>query len=268
MSALASARKRDRLIVGGGLALGAVASWIYLFIEARRMEMSGVCAAAMKMDGPDLAAWPMVSMLPLFVMWAVMMVAMMLPSAAPMILTFSAVSRNRRERDRPYVPVAVFASGYLVVWCLFSAFAALAQWALHRGALLSSAMVSTSLFFSACALIAAGIFQLTPLKQACLRHCRTPLEFIMTRWREGWWGAFGMGLQHGAFCTGCCWVLMLLLFVGGVMNMLWVAGLTIFVALEKMAPRGRWVSVVSGLLLSLWGAWMLARSLSVIDTGP
>lgn len=264
MSALASVLQRDRLIVGCGLGLAAGWAWYHLFSEAHRMEVSGVCEGmAMKMSAPDLASWPLVSVLPLFVMWAVMMVAMMLPSAAPMILTFAAVTRNRRQRDRPYVPVAVFAAGYLVVWCLFSAIAALAQWALHRAALLSPAMTSTSAVFGAFALIAAGVFQFTPLKQACLRHCRTPLEFIMTRWREGWRGAFGMGLQHGAFCAGCCWVLMLLLFVGGVMNMLWIAALTIFVAVEKVAPRGRGVSVVSGILLSLWGAWMLARNLSI-----
>ncbi|HEY8715475.1 MAG TPA: DUF2182 domain-containing protein, partial [Candidatus Acidoferrum sp.] len=219
MSALASVLKRDRLIVGCGLGIVAGVAWWHLFSEARRMKVSGVCEdVAMKMGGPDLASWPLVSVLPLFVMWAVMMVAMMLPSATPMILTFAAVTRNRRQRDRPYVPVAVFASGYLFVWCLFSAIAAMAQWALHRSALLSSTMASTSVFLGALVLIGAGVFQFTPLKHACLRHCRTPLEFIMTRWREGWRGAFGMGLRHGAFCAGCCWVLMLLLFVGGVMN--------------------------------------------------
>lgn len=262
MSALAPLLQRDRLIVGGAVALGAGVAWSYLVSEARRMSVSGGCAGlAMKMSGPDLETWPLLSLLPLFLMWAVMMVAMMLPSAAPMILTFAAVTRNRRKQDRPYVPVAVFAAGYLVVWCGFSAIAALGQWALHRSALLSPGMASTSAWFGAFAFIAAGVFQFTPLKQRCLRHCRTPLEFIITRWREGWRGAFGMGLQHGAFCAGCCWVLMVLLFVGGVMNMLWVAGLTIFVAVEKVVPRGRWVSIVSGFLLSLWGALLLVRSL-------
>ncbi len=186
-----------------------------------------------------------------------MMVAMMLPSAAPMILTFAVVARNRRQRQRPYVPVAVFASGYLVVWGGFSAVATAAQWQLHRAALLSSMMVSSSALLGGILLLLAGIFQFTPLKQSCLTRCRAPLEFITTHWREGWAGAFVMGLAHGLFCTGCCWALMALLFVLGVMNLLWIAALTILVGLEKILPRQFMFRRATGVLLTSWGIWLL-----------
>ena len=255
--------KRDRLIVGIGVASIAAIAWWYTIYEARRMNVSGVCQClGMKMGGPDLASWSATSLLPLFLMWAVMMVAMMLPSAAPMILTFAAVARNRRRADRPYVPVAVFAAGYVAIWCVFSMLAAVAQWLLHREALLSPEMASASAIFGGLLLLTAGVFQFTPLKKTCLTHCRAPLEFIMTRWREGWRGAFGMGVEHGAFCAGCCWALMTLLFVLGVMNILWIAALTIAVALEKMLPRARWLSTASGVVLAGWGVWVLARGLA------
>jgi predicted metal-binding membrane protein len=213
----------------------------------------------MKMGGPDLGSWSLGSLLPLFLMWAVMMIAMMLPSAAPMILTFAAVARNRRRAERPYVPVAVFAAGYVVIWCVFSLVAAGGQWLLHREALLSPDMASGSAILAGILLLTAGVFQFTPLKRTCLKHCRAPLEFIMTRWREGWRGAFGMGIEHGAFCAGCCWALMALLFVLGVMNILWIAALTMLVALEKVLPRARALSAGTGLVLVGWGAWMLVR---------
>ena len=259
MDALPALLKRDRLIISVALALVAAGAWSYTIYEARRMDVTGVCACVgMKMGGPDLASWSVASLPPLFLMWAVMMVAMMLPSAAPILLTFAAVARNRRQAGRPYVPVSVFAAGYLVIWSAFSLLAAFGQWLLHRAALLSPAMASSSAAFAGVLLLAAGIFQFTPLKKSCLTHCRAPLDFIMTRWREGWRGAFGMGIEHGAFCAGCCWALMALLFVLGVMNILWIAVLTIIVALEKMLPRTKWFSAVSGLALIAWGVWVMA----------
>ncbi|MBA2743790.1 MAG: DUF2182 domain-containing protein [Chthoniobacterales bacterium] len=259
MDALPALVKRDRLIIALGIALTGGIAWWYTIYEARRMNVTGVCACAgMKMGGPELDAWSASALLPLFLMWAVMMVAMMLPTAAPMILTFAAVARNRRRADRPYVPVAVFAAGYVAIWCAFSIVAALGQWLLHRQALLSSAMASSSALLGGVLLLAAGVFQFTPLKRTCLTHCRAPLEFIMTRWREGRGGAFLMGIEHGAFCTGCCWALMALLFVLGVMNIFWIAALTIIVTLEKMLPRAKWLSLTTGLLLAGWGAWVLA----------
>lgn len=259
MDALPALLKRDRLIIGGAIAFTTAVAWAYTAYEARRMNAAGVCEClGMKMGGPDLGSWSAGSLLPLFLMWSVMMVAMMLPSAAPMLLTFAGVARNRRQADRPYVPVSIFAAGYLVIWCVFSLLAAAGQWLLHRAALLSPMMTSSSVYLAAGLLITAGLFQFTPWKNRCLVHCRAPLEFIMTRWREGRAGAFGMGIEHGAFCAGCCWALMALLFVLGVMNILWIAVLTIIVALEKMLPRAKWFSALSGAILVCWGLWLIA----------
>ena len=261
MDALPALLKRDRFIIGGAVALTAAIAWCYTYYEARRMNVAGVCRClGLEMGGPDLAPWSLGSLLPLFLMWAIMMVAMMLPSAAPMLLTFASVARNRRAAERPYVPVTVFAAGYLTIWTLFSILAAAGQWQLHRSALLSPAMASSSAFLAGLLLLAAGVFQFTPLKKSCLTHCRAPLEFIMTRWREGWRGAFGMGLEHGAFCTGCCWALMALLFVLGVMNILWIAALTISVALEKVLPGTKWFSTAAGIALMGWGIWLMASA--------
>ena len=222
------------------------------------MVHTGVCCCAgMNMSGPDLNPWSTATLLPLFLMWIEMMVAMMIPSAAPMILTFALVNRKRREAERPFVPTGVFLLGYLVVWTGFSALAALAQWILHGRALLSPMMVGTSPMLGGALLITAGIFQWTPLKGACLIHCQSPLGFLLTDWREGRWGAFGMGLKHGAYCTGCCWLLMALLFVAGVMNLWWIAILAVFVLLEKVVPKGLWLGRAAGMILAVWGAWMM-----------
>ena len=251
--------KRDRLIVLAALAGLALLAWGYMVYEARAMYHTGVCiCAGLKMSGPDLQAWSASQLFPLFLMWAEMMVAMMVPSAAPTILIFAAVNRKRRAQERPFVPAGMFLGGYLAVWTAFSALAAVAQWALHSAALLSPMMVSTSPLLGGALLMAAGLFQWTPFKHACLAHCRSPLSFLMTDWREGRRGAFVMGLKHGAYCTGCCWFLMALLFVAGVMNIWWVAVISIFVLVEKISPRGRWVGKIAGLLLVGWGAWMAA----------
>src|SRR5882762_10262417 len=231
--------KRDRLLVVAGLVGISLLAWGYMVYEARAMYHTGVCCCAgMKMSGPDTDPWSTATLLPLFLMWAEMMVAMMIPSAAPMILTFAMVQRKRREQQRPFVPVGIFLLGYLIVWTGFSALAAVAQWALHAKALLSPLMVSTSPIFGSALLIVAGIFQWTPLKNACLAHCRSPLSFLMTDWREGKLGAFVMGLKHGAYCAGCCWFLMALLFVAGVMNILWIAVITVLVLVEKVTRAG------------------------------
>lgn len=258
MNALPALPRRERLFIGASLSGVALLAWFYTAYEARRMNVTGVCECMrMKMAGPDLAAWPAATLLPLFLMWVIMMIAMMLPSALPMILTFAAVTRNRQRLGRPYVPMSIFVLGYVVIWSAFSAVAAVAQWTLHRHALLSPWMASTSAWLGGALLLGAGIFQFTPLKQACLAHCRGPLEFIMTRWREGSDGAFRMGLEHGAFCTGCCWALMALLFVMGVMNVLWIAVLTLLVCAEKMLPGARRFSFISGTLLAAWGVCVL-----------
>jgi predicted metal-binding membrane protein len=171
-------------------------------------------------------------------MWAVMMVAMMVPTAAPMTLMYAAVARKAAAQHNPLAPTFVFVAGYLAMWTVFSLVATIAQYALDRAALLSPMMVSRSSLFGAALLIAAGIYQFTPLKNACLRNCRTPAHFLSRYWRAGTLGAFGMGLRLGAYCVGCCWILMGLLFVGGVMNLLWIAAIAIFVLLEKTIPFG------------------------------
>jgi predicted metal-binding membrane protein len=261
MSAAFSIPRRERWIIGAALAAIIAAAWVYMVHEARVLTVTGVCECfSMEMgSGGNSAAG---TMLPLFFMWAGMMVAMMLPSATPMILTFATVSRKRRQQQRPYVPVTIFVAGYVVVWTGFSFVAAAAQWFLHRKALLSPAMASQSAIFAGLLLLAAGIFQFAPLKHACLRQCRAPFEFIMTRWREGAGGAFRMGLEHGLFCAGCCWALMGLLFVAGVMNILWIAALSVLVGLEKLLPRGGfWLSSATGAILTLWGAWLIVGTL-------
>jgi len=191
-------------------------------------------------------------------MWGAMMTAMMLPAAAPTILLFGAVQRRRRAERRPYAPVSAFLLGYRVVWGSYSVAAALAQWALHSAGLLSPAMRSASPVLAGALLVAAGAYQWTPLKRACLASCRSPLEFFAREWREGARGAVRMGARHGTFCVGCCGALMALLFVAGVMNLLWVAGLAGLVLVEKMAPGGAWLGRAAGLLLAGWGARLLA----------
>ena len=175
----------------------------------------------------------------------------------PVILTFASVNRRRLAQQRPFVPTAIFLCGYVVVWTGFSVLAALIQWGLHAAALLSPMMVGTSPILGGLLLVVAGVFQWTPLKNACLRHCRSPLGFLMTDWREGRSGAFIMGLRHGSYCTGCCWLLMALLFVAGVMNLLWVATITVFVLVEKALPRGDVVGRVAGGVLVIAGLALL-----------
>lgn len=258
MDALGAVLKRDRLIIGAGIVVIAALAWWSTIRQAQQMDVGGISASSgMEMGAPDPMPWSAGVLLPLFLMWAVMMVAMMLPSATPMILTFASVARNRRRHQRPYVPVAVFVSGYIVIWCGFSVTATLAQWLLHREALLSPMMASSNALLGGILLFLAAVFQFTSLKQSCLTYCRSPLEFVTTRWREGWDGAFAMGIEHGIFCTGCCWALMGLLFVLGVMNLFWIAALGIFVGLEKMLPRPIGVSRLSGLLLAVWAIWIV-----------
>jgi len=258
MSAIVAPRGRERFIVSTGLLGLALLAWVYLFLDARRMNAGSTAADCMR----QMSAFSSITALPpLWLMWSIMMVAMMLPSALPMVLTFAAVSRNRRQRGRPYVPVAIFIGGYLLVWFVFSVLAAVAQWVLHRAALLSDLMASRSTLLAGLLLLGAGLFQFTPLKHACLHRCRSTFEFIMTRWREGRLGALRMGLEHGAFCTGCCWALMSLLFVLGVMNLLWIAALTVIVCLEKLLRAGARSSVAIGFLLLGAGLYVLAQQL-------
>lgn len=241
--------RRDRVIVAAATVTTIALSWLYLFGGA------GLGANMPDMNmGTMAAAWTPAYFGLIVLMWAIMMAAMMLPSAAPMLLAYAAMHRRGRERGAPIPATAVFALGYLTVWAAFSLAAATLQWALHEASLLSPAMATSSRIGAASVLIAAGVYQLTPFKQACLRRCRSPLEFLLGYWRKGAWGKFIMGLRHGAFCLGCCGMLMLLLFVGGVMNMLWIAALALFVLIEKTAPAGGWLGRAAGGALAAWGA--------------
>jgi predicted metal-binding membrane protein len=249
--------RRDRVIVSASLAAIVVLGWLYLVHLAAAMpmpEMSTMPGAAM----PATYAWSAVELVGLIVMWSVMMVAMMTPSVTPTVLMFATVNRRRRLDRMPGAPTAAFLAGYLIVWTGFSVLAALAQWALHGAALLSPMMVSTSSVLGGVVLVAAGVFQWTTLKHACLRNCRSPIAFIMTSWRDGVRGALRMGLDHGAYCLGCCWLLMAVLFVAGVMNLLWVAAIAVFVLAEKIVPRGDLLARAAGVVLVGAGAALLA----------
>jgi predicted metal-binding membrane protein len=254
--------KRDRALVGVALAGAVVTSWGYILAGAGTgmpaLDMSRLPTADGAMAAMQPAVWTASYVTLMLVMWWLMMVAMMLPSAAAMILLYAALMRKQRQAEAPYVSTAVFAAGYLTVWGAFSLTAVVLQWVLGGVALLSPEMVTTSVAIGALLLVGAGIWQLTPLKQACLRNCRSPMHFLVTHWRRGEVGAWRMGIEHGAYCLGCCWALMLLLFYGGVMNVYWIAGLAVLVLIEKTAPAGHWLSKLAGIGLIGWGASLFA----------
>jgi predicted metal-binding membrane protein len=245
--------RRDRAVALAALVAVIMLAWAYLIlgagIEMDEMDMGG--GQIMMMAPP----WTFGYAVLIFLMWAIMMVAMMLPSAAPTILLVTALGRDR------IAPVAVpFAFGYLLVWIGFSLAATALQFGLDRGGVLSETMATSSAVLAGIVLIVAGAYQWTPLKQACLRHCRSPLAFLLGRWRQGAWGAVTNGMRHGLFCLGCCWMLMVLLFVGGLMNLLWVGALALLVLIEKTLPWGGRTSRATGAALVVWGAVMLVSA--------
>jgi predicted metal-binding membrane protein len=197
----------------------------------------------------------------MFLMWWVMMAGMMLPSALPMTLTFATVNRRRRELGTSYVATAVFVAGYLLAWGVFSLVATAAQWALGHAGLLSPTMGLSSSLAGGLVFVAAGLYQLTPLKHACLRRCRSPLAFVLEHWHDGAAGALRMGAKHGAYCLGCCALLMALLFIGGVMNLLWAAAIAAWVMLEKVLPRGEALARMAGVAAIAFGAWLTMSAL-------
>jgi predicted metal-binding membrane protein len=224
--------------------LPALAGWLLLYWGATNM---GSPAAQLTMPMSD---WSGANWLAVFIMWAVMMAAMMLPTTMPMVSVFGSLNRSRGEVGR----TVAFVAGYVALWTAFGAAAMAAQWMLQTKGLLSPMIVSISPVLSAALLLVAGVFQFTPLKQACLGACRLPLGFLLTDWRAGLWGAARMGVRHGLYCLGCCWGLMALLFVGGVMNLLWIAALTLLVAVEKLAPKGEILAKALGALMIGAGA--------------
>jgi predicted metal-binding membrane protein len=242
---------RDRMIVLSGLTAAVTLAWAYVLCLSWGMEHmdAGVATAIM----PSMTNWGAIDLLLVLMMWAIMMAAMMLPSIVPMVLFFTSLSRQRRAQQLPYVHTSVFVLGYLVVWSGFSVFATLTQWGLLEARLVTPMMVSATPLLGGSLLVIAGVFQFTPLKRACLSKCASPLGFLLTEWRDGTLGAWIMGLRHGAYCVGCCWLLMALLLVFGVMNVLWIAVLSSYVVLEKMLPQVRWLPFAEGLLMVGWG---------------
>jgi predicted metal-binding membrane protein len=205
----------------------------------------------------QLAPWSAHDFWLMLIMWVVMMVGMMLPSAAPMILLYATVRRRQQRRGHVFAPTGVFAVGYLLAWTAFSLVATAMQWVLEQASLLSPMMVSASPYLGGALLIAAGIYQWTPLKHACLQNCRAPAEFLSRSWRNGTGGAVAMGVHHGAYCIGCCWVLMGLLFVAGVMNLLWVASITALVLIEKITAGGHLFARITGAIFVAAGVYMM-----------
>ena len=289
--------RRDRQVVTCVLVTVITACWLYLLAGAGTgmypHEMAVLIPSHMSMDSsiPSMASMPghetitasngrsstadmlmsPVTWTPgyallMFSMWWLMMIAMMLPSAAPMVLLHTAVTRKGLERHenagptsaphRLHLTTTAFIAGYLAMWGAFSLVAVIAHWGLESGELLSAMMMSTSNLLGSGLLLAAGVWQLTPLKTVCLRHCRSPISFLSTHWWPGVGGAFRMGIEHGVFCLGCCWFLMALLFYGGVMNLIWIVGLALFVLMEKVMFAGVALGRVTGLLLIAWGAWL------------
>jgi predicted metal-binding membrane protein len=288
-TALESLLRRDRVIVAASLAALTVIAWTYTLWLAAAMSGDGMSMSgpgmgadmrmdpAMEMDGMEMEAgaalslgtvlgisprpWSSVEAGVTLTMWVVMMVGMMLPSATPMILLYARVGRQSRKEGKPFAATGFFAGGYLLAWVGFALAATLGQW-LMEGTLLSPALASASRIFSGAVLIVAGLYQWTPLKDACLSQCQTPIVFLQRHggFRRDPAGAVGLGLRHGLYCIGCCWALMTLLFVGGIMNVLWIAAIAIFVLAEKVFFPGRLLSRIAGTLLIAAGLWQLVSA--------
>ena len=259
-AALDSLVRRDKFIAKWALAVLTALAWLYLVRDASSMgAMADEAQMHIAMGMADMRTWGFADWLSLFAMWTVMMAAMMLPSAAPVILLVLGVYRRRNDPAAPLSSLA-FVAGYLIVWTAFSLAASTAQTALHRNALLAPDMRSTSVVASGVVLLMAGIYQWLPFKSTCLTHCRSPLGFLSLYWREGPLGGLALGVRHGLFCLGCCWLLMALLFVVGVMNLAWVAVLTGFVLIEKLARGGVLVGRVAGVGAAAWGLYLLTTA--------
>ena len=285
-TALARVLKRDRVVVAGALAVLTLLAWAYVLWLSAHMAMAPPAAAVgsdmagmdMGADATRAAAWParegMRPVAPafrvwapadfafMFAMWSVMMVGMMTPSVAPMVLLYAAVGRKAAESGAPLASTGWFFGGYLAVWIAFSALATLAQWGLTSLALLTPMMATASAVLGGIVLIAVGLYQWTPLKSSCLRACQAPLDFLMAHggFRAEPFGAVRLGIAHGVYCLGCCFALMALLFVGGIMNLLWIVGLTILILLEKIVPAGRLIPRISGALIGAAGILLLVRA--------
>jgi predicted metal-binding membrane protein len=263
-SGLERALARDRRLIAVALAALAVLAWSYLLVLSRPMSDAGMSAAAPMPDMPAMPGMPGMgaagASVPSFalttLMWWTMMIGMMVPSAAPMILLYGNVQRRQLAAESPRLRVALFTAGYLAAWAAFSALAAGAQIALTRLALLAPIELTLTARLGALVVALAGIYQLTPLKNVCLRRCRSPAEFLSSHWRAGSAGALRMGVDHGLYCVGCCWLLMGLLFVAGIMNLLSVAAIAVYVLIEKLLPHGEKTAQIGGAMLLLVAAYL------------
>lgn len=247
--------RRDRWLVLGGMA----ALTLFTAVESR-----GVGDAMMRSPSPlfvsTLARWGSAELATIALMWGVMMVAMMTPTASPMVLAFAGLERRRIGAARsPWRTTSSFLGGYLLIWMGFSVLAAFAQWGLHSAAMLTpSGMKTAGPSVDAVLLVSAGLFQFSSAKSACLKNCRTPVGFLLSEWRNGVAGALAMGVRHGLYCVGCCWLLMLLLFVAGVMNAAWCAALAALVLAERLLPGGLWIARAVGIVLAVLGGGLAA----------
>lgn len=248
--------RRDRVAVLAGLLVVVLLAWGWLFlgagIEMQQMDMGG---GQIMLMAPE---WTASYAALILLMWVIMMMAMMLPSAAPAILLAAALM-GQRGTNRVFGPTGLFVVGYLVIWLGFSLLATSLQFGLDRAGLLSADMASGNATLAGLLLILAGLYQWTPFKQACLVQCRSPFEYLTKYWRQGPFGPMLAGAKHGLFCLGCCWLLMVLLFVGGLMNLLWIAGLALLVFTEKLLPAAARVSRWTGIALVVWGVTVLSR---------
>ncbi|MGH6874842.1 MAG: DUF2182 domain-containing protein [Aestuariivirgaceae bacterium] len=266
--------RHDRLIVLGAIAAISLLAWIQIVWLAAHMHGAGdggqpgiMTMPGMEMEGmampPEaVQGWGPAQFAVMFAMWVAMMTGMMLPSAAPMVLIYAAVAREAVKNGKPFAAAGWFGGGYILAWTGFSLVATAAQWALERALLLTQAMSLAGSALGGAVLIAAGLYQWTPLKARCLSHCQAPLSFIQRHggFRRDASGALRLGLQHGLYCIGCCWALMALLFVMGIMNLAWIAALAVFILLEKIVPA-RWrVAWAAGVLLVAAGGWMILRA--------
>lgn len=264
--ALPDLLRRERMIIGFALAAVVGLAWAYTIWLSIIMAPSPTGAQPMDMNmpmagmaSPMLGKWTPLDFAFMASMWTAMMVGMMTPSVTPMILLYSRVGDHAISRGKDFAPPAWFAGGYLLAWTAFALLATAAQWSLESAALLSPAMATSSRYLGGIVLLGAGLYQWSPLKNACLGQCRAPLTFIQQHggFSRHASGSLRLGLLHGAYCVGCCWALMLLLFVGGVMNLLWVAGLMGLVLLEKLFPVDRWIPRITGAALVAAGIWLL-----------
>jgi predicted metal-binding membrane protein len=259
--AAALVSRRDRIIIVSCIVLIIGLAWAYLVQRASEMasaQSSPMSHMAMPMM---TATWGRAELVLTFVMWAVMMAGMMAPSALPVLLVFGASHARRAARRVPTI-VLMFGLGYLTIWLGFSAGATIAQWALSQGALLSPSMRVMSPWLGGVLLVLAGAYQLSPVKRACLEHCQSPMGFLMSHWRDGARGAFEMGLRHGIHCLGCCWALMAVLFVVGVMNLAWVGVLTVFILAERIGRVGARIATIGGVAMVSAGLGMLMLGMS------